>query len=59
MSGKGDVYRPVDKSKWDENYDLIFGKKRKKCGYADKYKAKCPPTCGCVYCNKLWSEKNK
>jgi len=27
MSGKGDKYRPVDKIKWDKNYNLIFNKK--------------------------------
>lgn len=24
MAGKGDKYRPVDRKKWDENYDRIF-----------------------------------
>ena len=24
-AGKGDVYRPVNKKKYDENYDKIFG----------------------------------
>ena len=23
--GKGDKYRPVDKQKWDNNWDRIFG----------------------------------
>lgn len=27
-AGKGDKYRPVDRKKWDENYDRIFGKKK-------------------------------
>ncbi len=26
-AGKGCAYRPVDKKKYDENYDRIFGKK--------------------------------
>ncbi len=26
-AGKGCVYRPVDKKKYDENYERIFGKK--------------------------------
>ena len=25
MAGKGDSYRPVDRKKYDENYDRIFG----------------------------------
>jgi len=25
-TGKGDTYRPVNKKKYDENYDRIFGK---------------------------------
>lgn len=29
QAGKGDKYRPVDRDKWNENYDRIFGKKRK------------------------------
>lgn len=24
MSGKGDTYRPVDRKKYEENYDKIF-----------------------------------
>jgi len=28
-AGKGDKYRPVDYKKWSENYDRIFGKKKK------------------------------
>jgi hypothetical protein len=28
-AGKGDKPRPVDKKKYDENYDAIFGKKNK------------------------------
>jgi len=27
--GKGSAPRPVDKKKFDENWDLIFGKKNK------------------------------
>lgn len=30
MSGKGDSYRPVDKVKYDLNYDAIFRKNTKK-----------------------------
>jgi hypothetical protein len=29
MAGKGDKPRPVDKKKWDENYDNIFRKNKK------------------------------
>ena len=29
MSGKGDGYRPVDKAKFEANYDRIFGQERK------------------------------
>jgi hypothetical protein len=29
QAGKGDAYRPVDPKKWDENYERIFGKKKK------------------------------
>lgn len=29
MSGKGDGYRPVDKQKFDDNFDRIFGQERK------------------------------
>jgi hypothetical protein len=30
-AGKGDKARPVDKKKWDDNYDSIdWGKKKKK-----------------------------
>jgi len=29
-AGKGDSYRPVDRKKWDENWDRIFGKKKPK-----------------------------
>lgn len=28
-AGKGDTYRQVDQKKWDENYERIFGKKKK------------------------------
>ena len=27
-SGKGDKYRPVDREKYRENYEKIFGKKK-------------------------------
>lgn len=29
-AGKGDKPRPVDYKKWSENWDRIFGKKKKK-----------------------------
>jgi hypothetical protein len=29
-AGKGDSRRPVDYKKWSENWDRIFGKKKKK-----------------------------
>jgi len=29
-AGKGDSPRPVDYKKWSENWDRIFGKKKKK-----------------------------
>jgi hypothetical protein len=29
-AGKGDKARPVDYKKWSENWDRIFGKKKKK-----------------------------
>ena len=28
MSGKGDTPRPVDRKKWAENWERIFGKKK-------------------------------
>jgi hypothetical protein len=28
-AGKGDTYRPVDQKRYDENYERIYGKKRK------------------------------
>ena len=28
-AGKGDKYRPVDYKKWSDNWDKIFGKKKK------------------------------
>lgn len=30
MSGKGDNYRPVDRKKFDENYEKIFGFKERR-----------------------------
>ena len=30
MAGKGDKPRPVDKKKYDENFDRIFNKKQPK-----------------------------
>jgi hypothetical protein len=38
-AGKGDHYRPVDKKKFDENYDRIFKQKcevNNKCHLCDK-----------------------
>lgn len=35
-AGKGDSYRPVDRKKWDENWDRIFGKKKPKKDSAAK-----------------------
>jgi hypothetical protein len=32
MSGKGDKYRPVDRRKYERNYERIFGKKKGKHG---------------------------
>jgi len=29
-AGKGSRYRPVDKKKWDENWEATFGNKNKK-----------------------------
>ena len=29
-AGKGDKYRTVDQSKWNENWEKAFGKKKKK-----------------------------
>lgn len=31
MSGKGSRQRPVDRKKFDDNWDKIFKKKEKKC----------------------------
>jgi hypothetical protein len=31
MSGKGDTYRPVDKDKFEQNFDRIFGKGARAC----------------------------
>jgi hypothetical protein len=30
MAGKGDKPRPINKKKYDENFDRIFNKKKKK-----------------------------
>ena len=30
MAGKGDRYRPVDKKKFDANYERVYGKAKKK-----------------------------
>jgi hypothetical protein len=32
-AGKGDMYRSVDKKKFDESFDRIFGVKEKKIDY--------------------------
>lgn len=35
MAGKGDKYRPVDRTKYDDNYEKIFG--NKKVSIAEQY----------------------
>jgi hypothetical protein len=57
MSGKGDKRRPaqVPREQVDEDYDRIF--KKEKCGYANRYKAERPPTCGCRACEAKWNQK--
>ena len=30
MAGKGDSYRPVDKKKWEENWERAFGANTRK-----------------------------
>ena len=42
MNGKGDLYRPVDRRKWDEGYDRIFGRKKAKVRKVKKPLAKSP-----------------
>jgi hypothetical protein len=37
-AGKGDSPRPVDRKKWSENWDRIFGKKPKKQSVQKKTK---------------------
>jgi len=36
MAGKGDSPRPVDKKKWEDNYERLFGRKGKKDGSKDQ-----------------------
>ena len=36
MSGKGDRPRPIDKSKFDENFDRIFNKRKGERKHGDK-----------------------
>lgn len=36
-AGKGDRPRPVDKTKWDENYDRIFSKRKTIQQWADYF----------------------
>jgi len=31
--------------------------KRQRCGYASKYKATRPPTCGCKTCEDMWANR--
>lgn len=38
-AGKGDSYRPINKTEFDKNYDAIFGKNKPKQKRSDK-----PPT---------------
>ena len=30
QAGKGDRYRPIDRMKWDENWEQAFGSKKKR-----------------------------
>lgn len=39
QAGKGDSYRPVDYKKWSDNYDRIFGKKKKQVKKVRKAKS--------------------
>lgn len=32
MAGKGDRYRPVNKERYDKNYERIFGKRKHESG---------------------------
>jgi len=34
--GKGSATRPTDKKKYEDNYDAIFGKKKKEKGKGEK-----------------------
>lgn len=36
MTGKGDRQRPMDKSKFDENFDRIFNKRKGERKHGDK-----------------------
>jgi hypothetical protein len=38
--GKGSTYKPYDKEKFDENFEAIFGKKKKEKKDASKTKSK-------------------
>lgn len=54
MSGKGDTYRPVNKKKYDENYERIFGRKCLACSglgyYWDKDQNGNPIKQMCLLC---------
>lgn len=39
QNGKGDGYRPVDRKRYEENYEAIFGKEGN------------PPPDACTFCN--------
>lgn len=51
-AGKGDSYRPIDKTKYDAEYDRIFGR----CSTHPEYEAKQEPTVDCAVCRRLWRE---
>jgi len=53
MAGKGDRPRPVDKAKYEANYDRIFGKKAEEPEQPLAHKFyECDPPCPgiCAYC---------
>lgn len=41
-AGKGDRYRSVDQKKWDNNWEQIFGSKKRKKASPKKKKSKKP-----------------
>ena len=40
-AGKGDTYRPVNRQKWSDNYEKIFGKRDEMDFQKDKQNKKC------------------